>query len=99
MRPAAYGRCARRSAGDGRASASSLGLARRTRPPDLVGGGVALEHQPLAAAQHVLPELAMRPLWVVEQEDVVVPGLQIAGAVRRPRLRGVAAIAELRVVA
>ena len=69
------------------------------RRPDFVSRGVALEPEPLPTAEDVLPELAMRSFRVVEQEDVIVPSLEIAGSVRRPRLRGIAAVAELGVVA
>src|SRR5262245_34917476 len=47
----------------------------------------------------MLPVLAMRALGIVEEEDMVVPGLQIPRAMGGPRLAGVPAIAELRVVA
>ena len=74
-------------------------VAGRAGGTDLIGRGIALQHQPLPAAQHMLPIFAMRTLGIVEQEDMVVPGLQIAGAIGGPRLAGVAAIAEFGVVA
>src|SRR5215813_5066358 len=91
------GRCVRRSAGDEKANVSRLALA-AVRWADLVGRRIALQPEPLPAAQHMLPELAMRPLRVVEQEDVLVPRLDVARSVRRPHLRCIAAVAEFRVV-
>src|SRR5215469_15462950 len=75
-------RCVRRSAGDEKTNVSRLALAARARRPDLVGRCISLQPEPLPAAQHMLPELAMRPLRVVEQEDIVVPALHVARAVR-----------------
>src|SRR3546814_13209086 len=47
----------------------------------------------------MLPELTMRTLRVVEEEDVIVPDLRVRRAMGGPLLRRVTAIAELGVVA
>src|SRR3546814_1772624 len=64
-------------------------LTRRQRGADLVRRRVAFENQPLPAAQHMLPELTMRTLRVVEEEDVIVPDLRVRRAMGGPLLRRV----------
>ena len=74
-------------------------LAREPGTANRVSRRVALQHQPLPAAEHVLPVLPVRALWVVEQEHVVVPGLTSPVRVGRARLGRIAAVTELGVVA
>jgi hypothetical protein len=47
----------------------------------------------------MLPIFEMRSLGIVEQEIVVVPRFEIAGAMGGALLRGIAAIAELGIIA
>src|SRR5580692_6735343 len=61
--------------------------------------GVSLENQPLPAPEYVLLVFPMRPLGVVEQKHVVMPGANVAAAMRGPRLCRIAGVAKFGVVA
>src|ERR1700734_2748792 len=74
-------------------------VAREPAAADRIGGRIPLENEPLPAALNVLPKLAMGALRVVEEEQLIVPGLEVAAAVRRPHLGRIAAVAKLGVVA
>ena len=53
----------------------------------------------MAAALDVLPVFKVRAFRIVKQENIVVPGAQVAGPVCRPKLCRVPGIVELGVVA
>jgi hypothetical protein len=52
----------------------------------------------LAATLHVLPIFQVCAFLVVEEENIVMPGVQVGGAVRRAELGSVPGIVELGVV-
>src|SRR3954452_13026966 len=81
------------------ALASFRHLARHVRRSNGVGCGVAIQDQPLPAAENMLPVFPVRPLGVVEQEHKVVPGPEVGCTVRGPRLGGIATVTEFGVVA
>src|SRR5262245_34941195 len=61
-----------------------------------MGQGVALDHQPGAAAAGVLPIFAVAALGIVADEDIVVPGIHVRGiAARGAPLGGIAEDGEL----
>src|SRR5271169_3481059 len=74
-------------------------VAGSSRTPHLIGRRVALKNEPLPAAEHVLPIFPMCAFRIVEQEDIVVPGLHIRATVGGAPLAGVAAVTELGIVA
>src|SRR3954466_15827281 len=81
------------------ALASFRHLARHVRRSNSVGRGVAIQDEPLPAAENVLPVFPVRSLGVVKHEHEVVPGLAVGCAVRGPRLGGIATVTEFGVVA
>ena len=61
--------------------------------------GIAHDDEPLAASLHVLPELPVHALGIVEQEDILVPRLEFRRAVLGPAFAGVPAVAKFGVLA
>src|SRR5271163_4394295 len=83
--------CGRRS-GVGAVAGSS-------RTPHLIGRRVALENEPLPAAEHVLPIFPVCAFRIVEQEYVVAPSVYIRAAVGGALLGRIAAVTELGILA
>jgi hypothetical protein len=87
--PGRRGHCLRASHSPGYCKVAGL---------ELICSGIALNQQPLTATQYVLPELTMRAFYVIEQEDIVVPRVQVRQAMSGSDFARVTAITELRVV-